>query len=194
MTAQEVIDKAFVILGDSSKTFWTNTECLDYLNEGLVEISEATRHLKKRIEVLLDGSSSYNFPDDFIVLDDAWDSSKQWSLEKDTYETKDNDYSVLMLGMTTYRVNNPNDVTLTLDYFATQGAVALDDDVPLPSDIVEGMKYYIISKAFLKDIATKDEATSASYYAEYQKYENKMKTRTSKFYTTEVSTSGYQGY
>lgn len=194
MTAQEIINKAFVILGDEQKVFWTDLECLGYLNEGLVEISEAARYLRKKIYVTLDGSSSYTFPTDFIVLETAWDSSKEWDIKNYTYENKDKNYTILMDGMTTYKVNEPNDVTITLDYYHTQGAIEISNEIPLPSDIVDGIKYYILSKAFIKDIAPKDENKSDRYYAEYKKYEDKMRVRASKFYSTEVSKSSYQGF
>jgi hypothetical protein len=180
-SAEDFISDVRSYLNDTTETFWSNDELLEWINDGLVDIAANSRAMQSFEDLAtVQDQIEYTVTSDYIGIDGVlWTNSTSYkALErKDPFNPNDGIGRVQDVGepvffaeyggkVLAWPVSDADDAGNTLRVFYTQRPddVTTADNLPTPAIYDKALKLYVVAQAMRKDLK---HATAAALMTEY---------------------------
>jgi hypothetical protein len=170
-------------LNDTTETFWSDSEILEWTNDGLVDIAANSRAMQSFEDLTtVQDQVEYTVTSAYVGVDGVlWTNSTSYKalLRKDPFDPNDGighgqtgslgepaffaEYGGKVLAWPT---SDADDAGNTLRVFYTQRPddVTTSDNLPVPAIYDKALKLYVVAQAMRKDLK---HATAAALMAEY---------------------------
>ena len=170
MTVREFLAQVRNTLNDRSKTFWDDSELLDYYNECVLSIT-AERLENKTVATMPLTSGKYEYDTTGIIryISAKDDEDNERALYPDDGTGEDDSSGIIILDYNRVKVNYPDKgSSITFKIVAQPNEQNLTDTVRTGDE--QALKYYILSKAYEQDLDVQDLQKSDYFYGKYKQY------------------------
>jgi len=180
-TAQSIVDDARAYLNESSAAFWDDTDLLQWLNDGQIDIVANTHCLQSTESVdLIASTIEYSITSTYTTVKAVQyvdSDSKVWALKRGSPDHVGSDaISRLKLTKPTYwyewagkigvypALTSVTTETVTLYIVTRPTAITLTDSVTVPALYDKALTLYVVAQALYRD---KQTARAGQYEAKY---------------------------
>jgi len=172
-TARKLIDKAYRLLGDKKHQLFSDTEMLDFLNEGYKELARKCKFTQSSTiyDFLPNNQSNYTLPQDllelnFFVIDGE---NKPLVIERISPENYTDTNKIILTGMGEFIFKTDAHKQAVLTYWNEPRDLLITDAPPLIDALVRALVHYTVFRAYSIDKSTESKEDMQFHYAEYEK-------------------------
>lgn len=140
-------------LQDVAKARWTDAEIESYVNDGLLRLAEDALFKRYRQTInVVEGTSDYTTTYTAFEIESIG-TTQNYTLDDDN----------------TIHFTDPTDEEVEIVYYGATATVSLstDDEVPVPSDLIQALKYITLSFCYEKEDSTENFQKSMLFEGKY---------------------------